>query len=383
MKESCVMRPSNDPLIIVKKWQIEFTRQDYCAAALISYFTYYHDTKLSMTRQNKAMNDIAENHGDERAQDESLLQYHTLKQLHEGLLGLFCEKKISQAINVLKDLNVITTHRNPNPRYKFDRTTYFLFHPNVCNEWIKQRYVIDNFDNANMRDRSNQFALSNETEIPNGEGKNALSKRVNLPNGDRKNTSPIAKNTAKITTEKTAADHKSLQANPQEPSAAAFISQEDSTIIGESLTDYQQKRIEQTAKACLAFLPNYKLQNLLSEMHYVLLTPACFSNAGNDFIKKLNTVKKCIIQGKWTPPAMLRQQIKEAKQQENQTLELSLNAAKYDYEQMCLLLELGQKRGAPSNEISAMQAVCEISLQHCQSLLRKKSQQDEPRLSEG
>ncbi|CAN5421824.1 hypothetical protein BH10PSE19_BH10PSE19_00210 [soil metagenome] len=136
MKTSCVSHPSKDSFIIIRTWQVEFCHGDHCAAALLSFFTYFHDLKSTMALKNKRSNDVAEMHGETRTQDETTLQFHTVEELMDKTLHLFGKNKIRSAIELLESLGVISTHKNPNARYAFDKTKYFQLHPEVCNHWL-------------------------------------------------------------------------------------------------------------------------------------------------------------------------------------------------------------------------------------------------------
>jgi hypothetical protein len=138
MKNSVISHPEDEPLIIVRQWQLEFCLMNACAAALLSFFEYWHKIKLEGSRKFRKYNDIAEMHGDPRNQDETLLQWHTEKELEQGVL-IYKRDAINKAIDFLVGKKAITVTRNPNPRYKFDKTRYFSFHPEVLIKWLKER----------------------------------------------------------------------------------------------------------------------------------------------------------------------------------------------------------------------------------------------------
>ena len=153
MNSTCIKHPVKQPLIQIKAWQVYATDGDYCAAALLSFFEYWHNHKLDAKGQTKKKNDVAEMHGDGRVYDESLLQFHTEKELAIGLLGLYRETKINDAICILKNKGFISIHKNPNPRYKFDNTHYYLFHPENVQFYIDNHYPqrhVEDFDGAEM-----------------------------------------------------------------------------------------------------------------------------------------------------------------------------------------------------------------------------------------
>lgn len=136
MRNSCVLRPADRPLILIHSEDLEFTDNDHCAAALISFFEYWHNIKLRQRQKAIEENDIREAHGDTRSQNESLVQFHTLQQFEDGLLRYYRKDAIRTALRKLVDLKVIEQFRNPNPRYSFDKTSHFLFRPEVLNEWF-------------------------------------------------------------------------------------------------------------------------------------------------------------------------------------------------------------------------------------------------------
>jgi len=133
-KTSCIAEPTNQPLIVLKQWQLDITGQDHCAAGLISFYQYWHEIKMDNLEQNKKYNQVKERHGETPDIELGLLQFHTQEDLEKGLLGLFGITKIKESNKKLEKLGFISIHKNPSDRYKFDNTNYFLFHPkNVQN----------------------------------------------------------------------------------------------------------------------------------------------------------------------------------------------------------------------------------------------------------
>jgi hypothetical protein len=136
MRSSCISHPNSEPLIIIRKWQIEFCEGNQCAAALLSFLEYWHNIRLEQSQKAEQENTIQKLHGDPPTQNESLIQFHTAEDLEAGIL-IFKRKAIADAIDLLEKKGVIFVMRNPNPRYKFDRTRHFLFKPKVIMEWLK------------------------------------------------------------------------------------------------------------------------------------------------------------------------------------------------------------------------------------------------------
>ena len=142
MKSTCIHHPAKETLILIRKWQLKFCDSDHCAAALLSYFEYWHNIKLELSQRARQANELARKHGKPATHDESLLQFHTDEDLRVGLLGLYGTMKIRSGRHLLVAKGAITEHPNPTPRYAFDKTIYYLFHDEVVNTWLA-RYSSD------------------------------------------------------------------------------------------------------------------------------------------------------------------------------------------------------------------------------------------------
>ena len=136
-RTSCISHPEGERLILIRKWQLEACSKDACAAALLNLFEYWHNIKLEQKSQAKGYNDVAARHGENSNQIETLLQWHKSEQLEASLLNIFNKRRIQAAIELLENLKFISVHRNPNPRYAFDKTRHFLFHPEEVRSWLK------------------------------------------------------------------------------------------------------------------------------------------------------------------------------------------------------------------------------------------------------
>jgi len=139
MKTSCIQHPAQHPLIIVRRWQIEACEGDVCAAALLSFFEYWHNIKLDARGQAKHANAVAQNHGDDPTQDESLYQWHDEETLERGVM-IYKRNTIAKSLAVLYAKGFVSRHNNPNPKYKFDRTRYFVFYPTTVQAWLDESY---------------------------------------------------------------------------------------------------------------------------------------------------------------------------------------------------------------------------------------------------
>lgn len=180
MKSSCISYPEHEPLILIRASQVQICDGNHCAAALLSYFEYWHNIRLAQAAQAEHHNRVAESHGEMGTQDTSLLQYHTEEKIEAGLLQLYGRTTIRKALAVLVAKDYVSLHANPNKRYGFDRTHYFLFHPEVVQ--------------ANIR------AIPHQVKVPDREGQNtAPGGRNTVLSG--KSTATIPEITPEITSE--------------------------------------------------------------------------------------------------------------------------------------------------------------------------------------
>lgn len=138
MRSSCIRHPEREPLILIRKWQVDFCNGDKCAAALLSFFEYWHNIKLDQAAKAKSLNSLPQvPHKDGPiVADDSLYQFHTTEELEDGILHLYKRDKIRKSLDFLVELGAITIHRNPCKRYGYDKTKYFLFYPEVMNNWL-------------------------------------------------------------------------------------------------------------------------------------------------------------------------------------------------------------------------------------------------------
>ncbi len=142
MKNSAVTHIKNDSIVVVRKSFLDIcevrnpdgsinSRASKSAGILLSYFEYWHNVKVNMASKAKALNDVSERHGDARKRDESLLQFHTTEEIMSECLGLLSLKGIKAGREVLVNLGFLSEHKNPNPKYKFDNTVFYLLHADV------------------------------------------------------------------------------------------------------------------------------------------------------------------------------------------------------------------------------------------------------------
>lgn len=154
VRESCVVHPAKARIVLYRDWQFDVCGGDPVGAALLNFFEYWHNIKLANQPQAKAYNNVAEARGDGRPQPETLYQWHTEAEIIHGLVGMAGKDKIRSAINKIVDLGFVTVHKNPNPRFSFDKTKHFLFHPDRVNKYLKELETLENSDQRYSADRS-------------------------------------------------------------------------------------------------------------------------------------------------------------------------------------------------------------------------------------
>ena len=201
---SCLRHPESSHYIQLHKWQKDFCQGNHCAAFLLSFFSCWHDWKILNDDYYQRYNNIAEAHGDGRPHIENAYLFFTMDDFVDGLMGLFGKKSISEGLKLLESLGVITLHKNPNPRYCFDKTKYFRFYPEICNQWLydgrslyqkkknkkgNSTQVIDNYDNAEMDNRSCKNARpSSENGRPSRKNGQAITDNTNNTTNNNQST---------------------------------------------------------------------------------------------------------------------------------------------------------------------------------------------------
>lgn len=203
MRTSCISWPERERLIVIRQSQLPLCDGNHCAAALLSFFEHGHNYKLEQREQAEHANRVARQHGEEAKQDTSLLQYHNEDGLEKGLLGLYGRKTIRAALDILVQKGFVSIHKNPNPRYHFDKTHYFLFHPEAvtsqliditdqakmpCRCEIDTDAIIDSLAPDFETENSQVFDICDEVKEPHRDGISAAS--------SGKNTSSSGKNAA-------------------------------------------------------------------------------------------------------------------------------------------------------------------------------------------
>ena len=158
-------------------------------------------------------------------------------------------------------------------------------------------------------------------------------------------SSTYTKITTEISTEKTAAESRDAQTKYAKAinnkSAAASLSEDDvsknfktgclkampeDNVISDVLSEPQLKKVYQIVGKLKKYVGDDS-ERLIKEIQHVLLSPKCFTYAGNDFAKKLNTIQKAIRSGGWTSPTFIAEKKKKIEQEEiNPILQKKIDA---------------------------------------------------------
>ena len=176
-KVSCINNPLNERLIIIREWQVRACEGDCCAAALLNLFAYWHDVKLDKQSKIKY---LKPNH---QVSENDLLQWHTSEDLKLGLLDLYADKKIRKSIKLLVQLGFISVRRNPNQKYKYDQTKFFLFNPSEVNKWLEDNsYQKGNIQSAKRPNEDDQNVIDHPAKRLIEKGQNNHLQLVKRPN---------------------------------------------------------------------------------------------------------------------------------------------------------------------------------------------------------
>ncbi len=95
-------------------------------------------------------------------------------------------------------------------------------------------------------------------------------------------------------------------------------------VIGEKLTEPQLAYVKKRLMAFAAQEANLKLTDYFLGVVYELESKSAFTEAGNDFLKKVNTICKSIRMGKWHMPVNLEEELAEKQQAAKNAYEIQL-----------------------------------------------------------
>lgn len=306
-----LVKPENEKFRTFYASEINFCDGNACAAGLLDFFDRFHSVKLEQRKSNRKHNDIAEQHGDSRSQNERLFQSHTQEELADYLMGIFSVSTIRIALKLLLDKKIISIHKNPNPKYQFDKTNYYLFHPEIFNKWVRANdYSVADSRTTKLDHRSRNFTPSKLHNPDHRSGKFTpaidnldLNKENNL-NLTQADANEISEQTTGLVEGCFFENEKIIE---KDKHAKQFISSSEVIFgtIGDTLTETQHSELQQRfyvlqrAQKNKLSVPSHVL---LEEITFCLLDKTALTNCHHDFHRKLCCIEELIIKGKWRTP---------------------------------------------------------------------------------
>ena len=199
MRNSCITHRANSEIVIIRKEYIDLLGH-LGAAVMLAYFEYWHNIRIASAQKAAESNKVAVNHGDEPHQDESLYQFHTINEMLEATLGVIGKPAMKTGINILVERGYITKHRNPNPRYAFDNTVFYLLHTDKVNSDLSQvRNCETDTSETNLSYSENSETDASETDL--SQVRNCRMVEQKLTDGATETDRTIPETTTETTTE--------------------------------------------------------------------------------------------------------------------------------------------------------------------------------------
>lgn len=124
-RESCINHPAGARFLIIREDYLAITGDNPCAAGLLAILEHWHNVKLNNREQAVEHNKAARQSDMPADQDVELWVYKSQAEFRLELFNLWAEKAIAASLQTLYDQGFIETRQNP--RFKWDRTTQFLF----------------------------------------------------------------------------------------------------------------------------------------------------------------------------------------------------------------------------------------------------------------
>jgi hypothetical protein len=132
-------RHPGDTFLMLRASYVNICNGNLVAAALIHIFEQWHINKIKTREQDRRYRTSNALQTPRDTLMEGLYQWHTTADLERQLMGLGKRDKIQEARAQLVSMGIITEHRNPNPKFAFDKTTYFIFYPESVATYLDLR----------------------------------------------------------------------------------------------------------------------------------------------------------------------------------------------------------------------------------------------------
>lgn len=132
-----IERHPGDTFLMIRASYVDICNGNIVAAALIHIFEQWHLVKIKARDQERRK--VSNGQSQKDILIEGLYQWHTAADLERQLMGLAKRDKIQEARTQLVSMGIISEHKNPNPKYSFDKTTYFVFYPDAVSNLLTFR----------------------------------------------------------------------------------------------------------------------------------------------------------------------------------------------------------------------------------------------------
>lgn len=225
MKTSCIRHENNSPLVIVRKQYIDLFDGHLGAAVMLGYFEYWHNIRLAQSEKSRQANAIAEKHGDNGTQDASLYQFHRTQDIIDAMMGVIGRPAIKSGIDILIERGFLTRTRNPNPRYAFDKTAFYILHPEAVNSAL-----------------SASSCDNDDTEAARPSNRNVNTVEQKLSDGLTETGRTITENALEITSETATETHAHARGAVSDHAASVF--EHWKTVMGSPRSRPDAKRLK-------------------------------------------------------------------------------------------------------------------------------------------
>lgn len=130
-------RHAGDSFLMLRASYVNICNGNIVAAALIHIFEQWHIAKIKHREQERKYRKANSMNEPASQLTESLYQWHTIADLERQLMGLGKREKIQEARAQLVGMGIISEHKNPNPKFAFDKTNYFIFYPEAVETYLE------------------------------------------------------------------------------------------------------------------------------------------------------------------------------------------------------------------------------------------------------
>lgn len=131
-RNSCIVKLESDSFVMIRKSNLILCNGNECAAALINYYAFRHDSKLTELEQNIAI------HRNYKVTKKDYLIQASNSFIAKGLLFQFSRNKIIEANQLLESLKIIEIITDIPTLGGGKPTNHILLNVNLINQRLKQ-----------------------------------------------------------------------------------------------------------------------------------------------------------------------------------------------------------------------------------------------------